>query len=136
MAGHSYLLDTNILSNLIKHPAGAVARHIAIVGEDAVCTSIVVACELRYGAAKKGSPVLSDKVEQLLTTIEVLPLEEGADQRYGEIRTALEKAGTPIGANDYMIAAHALSLGFTLITDNVGEFSRVAGLKFENWLQA
>ena len=135
MGGHSYLLDTNILSDLIKHPAGAVARRIAAVGENAVCTSIVVACELRYGAAMKGSPALSGKIGQLLETIAVLPLEEESDQKYGEIRTALEKAGTPIGANDYLIAAHTLSLGFTLVTENVGEFSRVAGLKVENWLK-
>ena len=89
MAGHSYLLDTNILSDLIKHPSGTVARHSAAVGEKAVCTSIVVACELRYGAAKKGSPALSGKIGQLLETIEVLPLEDDSDQKYGEIRTAL-----------------------------------------------
>lgn len=135
MADHSYLLDTNILSDLIKHPTGTVARRIATVSEDAVCTSIVVACELRYGAAKKGSPVLSERIGQLLTTIDVLPLEEDADQKYGEIRAALDTAGAPIGANDNMIAAHALSQGLTLVTDNMGEFSRIPGLKLENWLE-
>jgi len=135
MAGHRFLLDTDILSDLIKHPSGNVARRIAAVGEVAICTSIVVACELRYGAAKKGSPALSGKIGQLLETIEVLPLEVDSDKKYGEIRTTLEKAGTPIGANDYLIAAHALSLGFTLVTDNLGEFSRVAGLESENWLE-
>lgn len=135
MAGHSYLLDTNILSDLIKHPSGTVARRIAAIGESVVCTSIVVACELRYGAARKGSPALSGKIGQLLDAIEVLPLEDDSDRKYGEIRSALENAGTPIGANDYLIAAHALSLGCTLVTDNVGEFSRVAGLKVENWLE-
>jgi tRNA(fMet)-specific endonuclease VapC len=120
--------------NLIKHPTGAVARHIAKVGEDAICTSIVVACKLRYGAAKKGSPVLSDKIGQLLSTIEVLPLEEGADEKYAEVRTALERAGTLIGANDLLIATRALSLGLALVTDNAGEFSRVPGLGVENWL--
>jgi tRNA(fMet)-specific endonuclease VapC len=135
MAGHRYLLDTNILSDLIKHPSGTVACRIAAVGETAVCTSIVVACELRYGAAKKGSPALSGKIGQLLEAIEVLPLEDDSDRKYGEIRAALENAGTPIGANDYLIAAHALSLGFTLVTDNVGEFSGISGLKVENWLE-
>ncbi len=135
MADHSYLLDTNILSDLIKHPTGIVARRITTVSENAVCTSIVVACELRYGAAKKGAPVLSERIGQLLTTIDVLPLEEDADQKYGEIRVALEKAGTPIGANDNMIAAHALSQGLTLVTDNMGAFSRIPGLKLENWLE-
>lgn len=134
MAGYSYLLDTSILSDLIKHPAGTVARRINAIGEDVVCTSILVACELRYGAAKKGSPVLSGKIGQLLENIEILPFEDDADRKYGEIRSALEQAGTPIGANDYLIAAHALSLGFTLVTDNEREFSRVPGLKIENWL--
>ena len=84
---------------------------------------------------RKDRPALSGKVGQLLETIDVLPLEDDSDQKYGEIRTALEKAGTSIGANDYLIAAHTLSLGFTLVTDNVGEFSGIAGLKVENWLE-
>lgn len=134
MAAQRYLLDTNVLSDLIKHPAGVVSTRIAAIGEEGVCTSIVVACELRYGAAKKGSPALSTRVDQLLSAIEVLPLDEGVDAKYGDIRTALEKAGTPIGANDYLIAAHALATDLTLVTDNVGEFSRVAGLAVENWL--
>ncbi len=135
MRSRRYLLDTNILSDLVRHPAGPLARRIAAVGEKTVCTSIVVACELRYGAAKKGSAPLAEKVEQLLSSIEVLPLENAADRKYAEIRAALEKAGTPIGANDYLIAAQALSLGLTLVTDNVGEFSRVADLALENWLR-
>jgi tRNA(fMet)-specific endonuclease VapC len=134
MPVHRYLLDTNILSSLLKQPSGAVASRICSVGEDAICTSIIVACELRYGAAKKDSPTLSGKVEQLLSTVEVLPLDEDADGKYSQLRAALEKAGTPIGANDYLIAAHALSLELTLVTDNIGEFSRVPGLTMENWL--
>lgn len=129
-----YLLDANILSDLLKHPAGEAARHIAAAGEDAVCTSIVVACELRYGAAKKGSHPL--KIEQLLSVIEVLPLEQVADLRYGEIRCALERSGKTIGANDLLIAAHALSQDMILVTDNVAEFSRVEGLRIENWLKS
>lgn len=68
MSVHRYLLDTNILSSLLKQPAGAVASRIRSVGEDTICTSIIVTCELRYGAAKKGSPTLSGKVEQLLAS--------------------------------------------------------------------
>jgi tRNA(fMet)-specific endonuclease VapC len=94
----------------------------------------VVACKLRYGAAKKGSPILSDKIGQLLSTIEVLSLEEGADEKYAEVRTASERAGTLIGANDLLIAIQALSLGLALVTDNAGKFSRVPGLGVENWL--
>jgi tRNA(fMet)-specific endonuclease VapC len=71
----------------------------------------------------------------LLSAIEVLPLETGADEKYAELRTALEKLGTPIGANDYLIAAHTLSLGLTLVTNNMGEFTRIAGLGVENWLE-
>jgi tRNA(fMet)-specific endonuclease VapC len=134
MAAHRYLLDTNVLSHLLRHPTGAVRERITAVGEEAVCTSLVVACELRYGAAKKGSPALSTRVDELLSAIEVLPIDQGVDAKYGEIRTALEKAGTPIGANDYLIAAHALAAALTLVTDNVGEFSRVPGLAVENWL--
>lgn len=134
MAAQRYLLDTNILSHLLKHPKGSVREKITAAGEEVVCTSIVVACELRYGVAKKGAPALSQRMNQLLSAIEVLPLDEGVDAKYGEIRTALEKAGTPIGANDYLIAAHALAGDLTLVTDNIGEFSRVPGLAVENWL--
>src|SRR3990167_4326721 len=118
MAETAYLLDTNILSDLIKRPAGTAAQHITTVGEDAVCTSIVVACELRYGGMKKGSLALSEKIEQLLSVIDVLPLEVDADREYGVIRSSLEKAGTIIGANDMLIAAHTLSQNLTLITGN------------------
>lgn len=135
MAEATYLLDTNILSDLIKHPAGTVAQRIATVGEDTVCTSIVVACELRYGGTKKDSPALSEKIEQLLSVIDVLPLEVDADREYGMIRSSLEKSGTTIGANDMLIAAHALSQNLTLITGNTSEFSRINGLKLENWLK-
>ena len=136
MAERRYLLDTSILSDLVKHPRGVAAERVATAGEETVCTSIVVACELRYGAAKKGSPALSGRVDQLLSAIEIMPLDEGVDAKYAEIRAALEKAGTPIGANDYLIAAHGLTLGVVLVTDNVGEFSRVPGLVVENWLVA
>lgn len=131
-----YLLDTNILSDLIKHPAGPATRKIAEVGSDAVCTSIVVACELRFGAAKKASPALTQKVDALLKSIKVLPLEQAADTVYDETRNGLETAGTPIGANDLLIAAHALSLGLVLVTNNVNEFARIKGLKTENWLES
>lgn len=130
-----YLLDTNILSSLIRDPQGRIAERIKIVGEQDICTSIVVAAELRYGAAKKASPRLSDQVEAVLGVIEILPLESPADEIYGSIRTQLELAGTPIGGNDLIIAAHAITLDLTLVSDNEREFARVAGLRIENWLQ-
>jgi tRNA(fMet)-specific endonuclease VapC len=134
VAATRYLLDTNILSALIKDPAGPLTTRIAEVGEGDLFTNLIVACELRYGALKKGSPALTEKVDRLLNTIEVLPLDEDVAIYYAEIRTALERAGTPIGANDYLIAAQALALDMTLVTDNVAEFSRVANLRVENWL--
>src|SRR5436305_2480113 len=129
-----YLLDTNILSDLLRNPGGQVARRLAVVGEAAVCTSIVVACELRYGAAKKGSQRLSARVESLLGSLEVLPLDQASDHHYAEIRSHLDRTGTPIGPNDLLIAAHALALDLILVTDNVDEFARVPRLSLENWL--
>jgi tRNA(fMet)-specific endonuclease VapC len=129
-----YLLDTNILSDLIRNPAGKVAVNIALVGEEAVCTSIVVAAELRYGCAKKGSSRLTRKVDDLLKEIPVLPFDQPSDATYGVIRAALETAGASIGHNDLLIAAQGSALGKTIVTGNVREFSRVRGLKVINWL--
>jgi tRNA(fMet)-specific endonuclease VapC len=130
-----YLLDTNILSDLVKRPQGAVAARIAAVGGDQVCTSLIVAAELRYGAAKRGSEKLTKQLETILTALPVLSLEAPTDRRYGELRAALERQGTLIGPNDLLIAAHALALDAVLVTDNTREFERVQGLVIENWLQ-
>lgn len=129
-----YLLDTNILSDLIRNPAGRAAQAIRRVGEDMVCTSIVVAGELRYGAAKKGSATLTRRVEALLSEIPVLALDVPADAAYGAIRAGLEGAGLPIGGDDLLIAAQARTVGLTLVTANEREFRRVPGLSVENWL--
>ena len=106
-----YLLDTNVVSDLVRNPQGKVAQRIRKVGEARVCTSIIVAAELRYGAAKKGSARLSAQLEAVLSVLEVLPFEPPADAIYASLRAGLEEAGTPIGANDMLIAAHALALG-------------------------
>jgi tRNA(fMet)-specific endonuclease VapC len=129
-----YMLDTNILSDLIRNPQGKAARRIAKVGENSVCTSIIVAAELRYGCAKSGSARLRKAVEDLLDEIDVLPFEAPADAGYGAIRASLEAAGTPIGGNDLLIAAHARALGATIVTANTQEFRRVRDVKVENWL--
>ncbi len=129
-----YLLDTNIISDLMRNPRGKAARRIAMAGEDSICTSIIVAAELRYGCAKSGSLRLLKAVEDLLGEIEVLPFEIPADADYGEIRAELEMVGKAIGGNDLLIAAHARALGATMVTANVQEFERVQGLKVENWL--
>jgi tRNA(fMet)-specific endonuclease VapC len=131
-----YLLDTNIVADLVRHPAGVVASRIAEVGELAVAVSIVVACELRFGAAKSGSARLARRVEELLGAVDVLPLSPPVDKAYAAARRALESVGTPIGPNDLLIAAHARTLGMTVVTDNVREFRRVHGLEVVNWLRA
>jgi tRNA(fMet)-specific endonuclease VapC len=128
------MLDTNIISDLIKNPQGKAAKKIADVGEDNVCTSIIVAAELRYGCAKKGSRRLLKAVEYLLEEIETLRFDIPADVEYGDIRSELETAGKPIGANDLLIAAHASAVNATVVTANVDEFKRIRRLKVENWL--
>ena len=128
------MLDTNIVSELARSPHGAVATRIAQVGSDAICVSIITAAELRYGCAKKGSPRLLAQIEAILGSVSVLALDVPADTEYGGIRAELESAGKPIGPNDLFIAAHAYALGATLVTANIGEFSRVRALKVENWL--
>jgi tRNA(fMet)-specific endonuclease VapC len=130
-----YLLDTNILSQLVRDPRGAVAERLLQQVESDLFTSIIVACELRYGARKKGSPLLTQRIDQLLSSIEVARLDPGVDDHYGRIRAELESRGTPIGANDLLIAAHALAEQATLVTDNTTEFQRVTGLTVENWLR-
>lgn len=133
-ASLTYLLDTNILSDLVRNPQGEVAAQISKVGEDSVCTSIIVAAELRYGAAKSNTAKLVERIDLILSALEILPLETPADHQYAAIRHHLSRQGTPIGPNDFLIAAHALSNNLTVVTANVGEFSRVPGLKVENWL--
>lgn len=129
-----YLLDTNIISDLVRNPQGMAAERIATVGESNICTSIIVAAELRYGCAKSGSKRLLKAVEDLLGEIAVLPFEVPADLDYGRIRSELEAAGRPIGSNDLLIAVHACATGATIVTANEDEFRRVRGLKVENWL--
>lgn len=130
-----YLLDTNILSGLVRDPRGPLAEKIGEIGEANVYTSIIVAAELRFGAAKRGSERLSRQVEAVLGVIDVAPYTTPADRVYGEVRRHLERVGQPIGANDLLIAAHALCDASVIVTDNVGEFSRVPGLRVENWLE-
>ncbi|MEK7342245.1 MAG: type II toxin-antitoxin system VapC family toxin [Pseudomonadota bacterium] len=131
-----FLLDTNILSDLVRNPQGPIADRIAEVGEVEVATSIIVAAELRYGAERRGSARLTAQLEAVLDLLPVLPLGDDADAHYGRLRADLERRGTPIGANDMLIAAHALALGATLVTDNMREFERVQGLSIVNWLRA
>jgi tRNA(fMet)-specific endonuclease VapC len=131
---YCYLLDTNILSDLVKHPTGKIFSKIQSIGEEKVCTSVVVACELRFGAEKNNSSRLKERITLILDNINVLSLDPPVDNYYAEVRTYLERQGTPIGGNDLIIAVHALTLDLILVTANVKEFSRVPNLKIENWL--
>lgn len=134
MAQPLWMLDTNALSELIRDPRGPVMQRLSDVAPDVVCTSIVVACELRFGAHRKGSAVLTERVNALLDAMVVLPFDEPADEHYADIRATLERAGTPIGSHDMLIAAHARSRALTLVTHNLREFQRVPGLTVEDWL--
>lgn len=130
-----YLIDTNIASAAISDSSSIVARRIVGLASDAVVTSVIVAGELRFGAAKKGSSALKARIEQLLSLIPVLPIDSDVTHYYGSIRTSLEQRGTPIRQNDLWIAAHGLARDLILVTDNVSEFGRVDGLQIENWLR-
>ena len=130
-----YLLDTKIVSDLIRNPGGRVAAGVAKVGESRVCTSVIVAAELRYGAAKRGSARLSAQLESVFAGLEIVPFEVPTERAYADLRCRLEAAGQPIGGNDMLIAAHAVSLGYTIVTGNQREFARVEGLAIENWLR-
>ena len=129
-----YLLDTNILSELIINPVGKIRAKIEEVGESRVSTSIIVASEIRYGCKKRKSARLTRQANAILGAIPILDLEKPVDEFYGEIRSNLEGKGTPIGPNDLFIAAQTQSLGLTLVTNNLKKFRRVKGLKAQNWL--
>ena len=127
------LLDTNICIYVInRRPPEVIARfrrHRA--GDIGLCS--VVAAELAYGVAKSGSRRNREALELFLSPLEILPFDERAVWAYADLRTGLERRGLTIGPMDTMIAAHALSVGATLVTNNLREFSRVEGLALENW---
>ncbi len=121
----------------MDHPDGPIATKVAdvISARGIICTCIIVAAEARFGVAKKGSDRLRLQVEELLAEIDVLPLEPSADEYYAELRADLERKGRLIGGNDMFIAAHALATDSILVTNNIREFSRIKGLRIENWLK-
>ena len=131
----TYLLDTNIVSALVTHPQGKAAERLRQVGERHVITSILVSAEVEFGVRNKGSAELARKVANIMQKLYIAPLAPPADDCYAAVRLDLERQGRLIGPNDLLIAAHALALDATLVTDNEREFSRVSGLKIENWLR-
>lgn len=135
MSSYVHMLDTNILSDAIRNPFGAVAELIDKADKGSLCVSAIVASELRFGALRRGSTRLTYLVENSLARIAILSYEDQASHHFADIRSTLEKRGTPIGTTDLFIAAHARSLDLTLVTNNVREFSRVDGLRVENWLE-
>ena len=132
---YRYLLDTDTLSGLAKDPGGSVRQRIAEVGADAICTSVVVICEIQYGVLKRGSRRLEKRMSELTNALDVLT-EFPADmaQHYAHIRCDLESRRSPIGPNDLLIAAHARAERLTLVTGNIREFARVSDLAVVNWL--
>lgn len=135
MESNRYLLDTNIISHLIRFPNGPILSRLESILPDTACTSIIVSAEIHFGLIKKASKKLTDQAKQILSVLDILPLEDPVDKHYGEIRAHLNKIGEPIGWNDLFIAAHARALDFILVTDNVSEFEKVPGLKVENWIK-
>ena len=129
-----YLLDANILSALVREPFGGLGQRIERVGDANLGINAVVEGEVRFGVEKWRSARLRRNVQLILDRLNVIPMGAGVGRAYADIRTSLERAGTPIGTNDLWIAAHALAEDMTLVTANVREFSRVAALRIENWL--
>ena len=131
-----FILDTNICIHLIKHrPQQLINRFERTPVGDIGISSITLA-ELEYGAAKSSRPERNRvALREFLSPLEVAAFTESAAAAYGRIRALLEKRGQVIGSMDLLIAAHAVSLGLQLITDNVAEFKRVPGLRVENWLR-
>ncbi len=134
----SYLLDTNAICHMMHNADGVVAQRLQSLKNrndiDMICTSVLVQSELLFGLTKRPSTRLQAAYAHQMRGLRVMPIDEAVAQHYASIRWALEKNGTPIGANDTLIAAHALALGCTVVTDNEAEFRRVPNLKVENWL--
>ncbi len=130
-----YMLDTNICIYLIKHKPPQVFEKLQEHNPDEICISAVTYAELVHGV-EKSKAVERNRLALtiLLSNIEILDFDMKAAEEYGRIRADLEKKGTPIGPLDMMIAGHAKSLGYTVVTNNVGKFKRVEGLQYENWV--
>jgi tRNA(fMet)-specific endonuclease VapC len=130
------MLDTNAASEVIKAPDGAVGRQLTALPGNMVTLSVVALGELLFGFEKNPTPRLRERLFGFLERLQIVPLDDDVAAQYGHIRAQLERAGTPIGQNDMWIGAHALSCDATLVTDNVGEFERIEGLRVQNWLRS
>ena len=131
-----YMLDTNICIYVIKHKPESVFRKLKKIKPEDVCISSITYAELAYGVEKSAQPERNRlALSMMLSSIEIVAFDDAAADEYGEIRAGLEKEGTPIGSLDILIAAHARSLGCTLVTNNTKEFCRVEGLEVVNWVK-
>ena len=132
-----YFFDTNIISHMMRETTGLAAqRYIAAAKANTstkMATSVIVQCELEFGLVRRPNQRLRAAYDNIVPLLEVMPLTELVTAHYAQLRTQLETAGTPIGANDMLIAAHALSVDATLVSADA-DFSRVTGLRVENWL--
>jgi tRNA(fMet)-specific endonuclease VapC len=136
-AANQYLLDTNIISDLMRDPQGRAAQQVISINransQTRFLTSVIVDCELRYGLARKPQARLQAAYEATLQTLTVLPLDLEVAQTYAQMRHAMTSNGLGLDTNDTLIAAQALSLGAILVSADAA-FSRVPGLQVENWL--
>lgn len=129
-----YMLDTNIVAYAKNNRPEVVYERMSRFDPEDLCVSVITLAELEYGVFNSSNPERNQLALTLfLANIEVVPFDDDAAVEYGRIRADLKRKGTPIGANDLMIAAHAKSLGVTLVTNNTREFERVEGLMLEDW---
>jgi len=129
-----YMLDTNICIYIIKRKPVKVIKHLKKIPFPNIGISSITLSELEYGVEKSQRKAQNKiALAQFITPLEIAPYDELAAKHYGEIRVLLEKRGQPIGTLDLLIAAHALSLNATLVTNNEKEFRKVTGLTVENW---
>ena len=130
-----YMLDTNICIYLINSKCPNLARKITDISNNNIYVSAITQCELEYGVAKSRNPVKNARaLTKFLSVLNVISFDTAAAEAYGEIRAYLECKGHIIGNMDMLIAAHAKSKGFTVVTNNTREFERINGLKLENWV--
>jgi tRNA(fMet)-specific endonuclease VapC len=131
----NFMLDTNICIYIIKRKPLIVLERFKQTEISLIGISAITLSELSYGVSKSSKPAQNQiALAQFIAPLEILPYDDNAAQYYGNLRSHLEKNGMPIGSLDMLIAAHALSIPCTLVTNNTKEFSRIPNLKIENWV--
>lgn len=130
-----YLLDTNICIYIINRKPPEIFQHFATLNTETIGISAITGAELHFGVAKSASTRNQQALDKFLIPLKILPFDQQAMQHYGQLRSELEKSGTPIGPLDTLIAAHALALDAILVSNNTREFKRVPNLRLENWAE-